>query len=165
MSWPLGAEVVVRSRPDGVIGYCFPAVVVSDKPWLSTSASGTDVYITWTTRGNVYAVNSHNAGASFTAPLQVTNESAIYYYSNGGTVLPNGTALMVGSEYPESENNTKNTGPVPIVVFRTTNVVDPHGRRYVEHRRDVRDLIGDDGRLGRERQRGAGLQRIALGGR
>jgi hypothetical protein len=93
----------------------------ADKPWLSTSATGTDVYITWTTRGNLYAVNSHNAGASFSAPLQVTNESGVYYYSNGGTVLPNGTALMVGSEYPESGNNTKNTGPVPIVVFRTTN--------------------------------------------
>ena len=93
----------------------------ADKPWIAASASGTDVYITWTTRGNLYAVNSHNSGASFSSPLQVTNESNIYYYSNGGTVLPNGTALMVGSEYPENGNNTKNTGPVPIVVFRTTN--------------------------------------------
>jgi len=93
----------------------------ADKPWIAASASGTDVYITWTTRGNLYAVNSHTSGASFSSPLQVTNESNIYYYSNGGTVLPNGTALMVGSEYPENGNNTKNTGPIPIVVFRTTN--------------------------------------------
>jgi hypothetical protein len=93
----------------------------ADKPWLATSATGTDVYITWTTRGNLYAVDSHNSGASFSSPLQVTNESNIYYYSNGGTVLPNGTALMVGSEYPENGNNTKNTGPVPIVVLRTSN--------------------------------------------
>jgi hypothetical protein len=93
----------------------------ADKPWIAASASGTDVYITWTTRGNLYAVNSHTSGASFSSPLQVTNESNMYYYSNGGTVLPNGTALMVGSEYPENGNNTKNTGPIPIVVFRTTN--------------------------------------------
>src|SRR5439155_3787357 len=45
----------------------------------------------------------------------------IYYYSNGGTVLPGGTAIMVGSEYPETGNSTKLTGPVPIAVFRSTN--------------------------------------------
>lgn len=28
--WPRGAEVVVRSRPDGVVAYCFPATVVAD---------------------------------------------------------------------------------------------------------------------------------------
>jgi hypothetical protein len=93
----------------------------ADKPWLSTSANGNDVYITWTTRGNLFAASSHNAGGAWTAPLQVTSESNIYYYSNGGTVLPSGAALMVASEYPENGNNTKNTGPLPIVVFRTTN--------------------------------------------
>src|SRR5437764_1061066 len=61
------------------------------------------------------------AGASFSAPLQVTAETGQYYYSNGGAVLPNGTAVMVGSEYPEGGNSTRLTGPVPIVVFRTTN--------------------------------------------
>lgn len=103
-----------------------PAVQISggtwaDKPWIASSANGNDIYVTWTTRGNLYAVDSHNAGASWSSPLQVTNETGVYYYSNGGTVLPNGTAVMVGSEYPESGNNTKLTGPVPIVVFRTTN--------------------------------------------
>jgi hypothetical protein len=93
----------------------------ADKPWEATSANGNDVYITWTTRGDLYAVNSHNAGASFSTPLQVTAETGQYYYSNGGTVLPNGTAVMVGSEYPEGGNSTRLTGPVPIVVFRTTN--------------------------------------------
>ena len=93
----------------------------ADKPWLATSANGNDVYITWTTRGDLYAVNSHNAGASWSSPLQVTSETGVYYFSNGGTVLPNGTALMVGSEYPESGNVTGQTGPIPIAVFRTTN--------------------------------------------
>jgi hypothetical protein len=93
----------------------------ADKPWIATSANGNDVYITWTTRGNLYAVNSHNAGNTWSAPLKVTNESGMYYFSNGGTVLPNGTAVMVGSEYPESGNVTGQTGPIPIAVFRTTN--------------------------------------------
>ena len=93
----------------------------ADKPWIATSASGTDVYIMWTTRGNLYAVNSHNAGSTWSTPLQVTNETGMYYFSNGGTVLPNGTAVMAGSEYPESGNVTGQTGPIPIAVFRTTN--------------------------------------------
>jgi len=93
----------------------------ADKPWLASSSNGNDVYVTWTSRGNLIAVDSHDGGSTWTSPLQVTNESGIYYYSNGGTVLPNGTAVMVGSEYPESGNNTKLTGPIPIVVFRTTN--------------------------------------------
>jgi hypothetical protein len=93
----------------------------ADKPWMATSANGTDAYITWTTRGDLYASSSHNAGATWSAPLRVTSETAIYYFSNGGTVLPNGTAVMVASEYPENGNQTGNTGPIPIVVFRTTN--------------------------------------------
>jgi len=93
----------------------------ADKPWIATSGNGADVYITWTTRGNLYAANSHNAGSTWSTPLQVTNETGMYYFSNGGTVLPNGTAVMVGSEYPESGNATRLTGPVPIVVFRTTD--------------------------------------------
>jgi len=93
----------------------------ADKPWIATSATGADVYITWTTRGNLFAVSSHNSGSTWSGPLQVTNETGHYYYSNGGAVLPNGNAVMVGSEYPESGNATGATGAVPIVEFRTTN--------------------------------------------
>jgi len=93
----------------------------ADKPWIATSADGQNIYVSWTTRGNLVTVESHNGGVSFTAPQQITNESAIYYYSNGATVLPNGTAVIVGSEYPEKGNSTKLTGPVPIVVFTSTD--------------------------------------------
>jgi hypothetical protein len=120
-----GNHIMFAKSTDHGVSFTAPVQVSggtwADKPWIATSANGTDVYITWTTRGNLYASSSHNAGSSWSSPLQVTNETNIYYYSNGGTVLPNGTALMVGSEYPENGNNTKNTGPVPIVVFRTTN--------------------------------------------
>ena len=92
-----------------------------DKPWLTASANGQDLYVMWASHGNVDAVSSHNAGATFSAPIQVTNESNIYYYPNGGTVLPNGTGVIVASEYPEKGNNTKMTGPIKIVAFRTTD--------------------------------------------
>jgi hypothetical protein len=103
-----------------------PATTISggvwaDKPWLTSSANGNDIYVTWSTHGNIYAVDSHNGGATWTSPLQVTAESQVYYFSNGGTVLPNGNAIMVASEYPENGNNTKSAGPIPIVEFRTTN--------------------------------------------
>jgi hypothetical protein len=94
----------------------------ADKPWMTTSANGVDVYVMWATRGNAYAVSSHNSGASFSAPVQITNEQYIYYYPNGGTVLTtNGTVVMAAAEYPEKGNNTKNTGPINIVAFRSTN--------------------------------------------
>jgi hypothetical protein len=93
----------------------------ADKPWMATSANGQDVYVGWSTRGNVITVESHNGGTSFTTPQQITNESAIYYYPNGAAVLPNGTAVIVASRYPEKGNATKLTGPVPIVVFKTSD--------------------------------------------
>ncbi len=120
-----GNHIVFTKSSDHGVTWSAPVQVSggtwADKPWMATSANGNDVYITWTTRGNLYAVNSHNAGATWSAPLKVTNESGMYYYSNGGSVLPNGTAVMVGSEYPESGNATGATGPVPIVEFRTVN--------------------------------------------
>ncbi|HET6848119.1 MAG TPA: sialidase family protein [Gaiellales bacterium] len=93
----------------------------ADKPWMTAGANGQDIYVMWASHGNTVSVSSHNAGASWSAPLQITNEQYIYYYPNGGTVLPNGTVVMSASEYPEKGNSTKNTGPVPIVVFRSTN--------------------------------------------
>jgi BNR repeat protein len=93
----------------------------ADKPWMTTSANGRDVYVMWASHGNTFAVSSHDSGASWTAPGQITAEQYIYYYPNGGTVLPNGTVVMTASEYPEKGNNTKQTGPIPIVVFRSTN--------------------------------------------
>jgi hypothetical protein len=120
-----GNHIMFRKSADHAATFTSPIQVSggtwADKPWLATGASGADVYITWTTRGNLYAVSSHDGGATWSSPLQVTNESNVYYFSNGGTVLPNGTAVMVGSEYPENGNNTKRTGPIPIAVFRTTN--------------------------------------------
>jgi len=93
----------------------------ADKPWMTTSANGQDIYVMWASHGNIDATSSHDAGLTFSTPVQITNESNIYYYPNGGTVLPNGTAVIVESEYPEKGNNTKITGPINIVAFRSTN--------------------------------------------
>ena len=97
------------------------AGVWADKPWLTVSSSGRDIYVAWSTHGNVVITDSHDGGSTFSTPQQFTAESGIYYYPNGGTVLPNGTALFAASEYPEKGNSTKLTGPIPIVVFRTVD--------------------------------------------
>jgi hypothetical protein len=93
----------------------------ADKPWLASSADGQYVYCWWASHGNVDVTSSQDFGATWSTPAQITNEQYIYYYPNGGTVLPNGTAVMGASEYPEKGNNTKNTGPVNIAVFRSSD--------------------------------------------
>jgi hypothetical protein len=104
----------------------------ADKPWMTTSASGQDIYVMWSSHGNIDATSSHDAGLTFSTPVQITNESNIYYYPNGGTVLPNGTAEIVASEYPEKGNNTKITGPINIVAFRSTNLGSSWQRTVVD---------------------------------
>ena len=47
----------------------------ADKPWMTASANGTDVYCWWSSHGNVDVVESHNSGATWTAPAQITSES------------------------------------------------------------------------------------------
>jgi hypothetical protein len=94
-----------------------------DKPWIAANGNGSDVYITYTSSGgNLYAVDSHNSGATWSLPLRLTNESGEYYYSNGGTILPNGTAVIAASEYKQSSGaNSSSSGPINITVFRTSN--------------------------------------------
>jgi hypothetical protein len=94
-----------------------------DKPFIAANGNGSDVYDTYTSSGgNIFAVYSHNAGATWSSPSKLTNESGEYYYSNGGTILPNGTAVMVASEYKQSSGaKSSSTGPINIVEFRTTN--------------------------------------------
>src|SRR5947209_6164445 len=105
---------------------------MSSKPWQKESAHVQSIYDMCASNGNTVSVASHDSGATWSAPLQITNEQYIYYYPNGGTVLPNGTVVMSASEYPEKGNNTKNTGPVPIVVFRSTNLGSSWQRTVVD---------------------------------
>ena len=95
----------------------------SDKPWMGISKNGTDIYITFTkgTGGDLYETHSHDSGATFsTAQLIGTVSGTHYFYSNGLAVLPNGTAVMSASLYPNSNRQSSNS-PISITTFRTTN--------------------------------------------
>jgi hypothetical protein len=97
--------------------------ISSDKPWMGISKNGTDIYITFTkgTGGDLYEVHSHNGGSSFsTAQVIGTVAGTHYFYSNGFAVLPNGTAVMSASQYPNTNRQTT-TSPISISTFRTTN--------------------------------------------
>jgi hypothetical protein len=124
-TWMQGNNISFADSSDHGATWSAPrtisAGVWADKPWLTVSPAGQDIYVAWSTHGNVEITESRNGGSTFSAPQQFTAESGIYYYPNGGTVLPDGTALFAASEYPEKGNNTKLTGPIPIVVFRTAN--------------------------------------------
>lgn len=98
------------------------AKLSSDKPWLGISPNGTDVYIGWAkgTGGDLYEAHSHDGGTSFTAPQMIgTQTGNHYYYANGLSVLPNGTAVLSASLYPGTNGQT--SGTITITTFRTTN--------------------------------------------
>ncbi|MDR2985307.1 MAG: glycoside hydrolase, partial [Nocardiopsaceae bacterium] len=109
-TWMQGNNISFAKSTDHGSTWSLPltvsAGVWADKPWLTVSPSGNDIYVAWSTHGNVVVTSSHDGGATFTPPQEITNESSIYYYPNGGTVLPNGTVLFAASEYPEKGNNT-----------------------------------------------------------
>jgi hypothetical protein len=78
----------------------------TDKPEITTSASGRDVYISWNgpQGGDLYVSVSHDYGATWT-PLQLSS-SKRYYYAYDGRVLADGTVVFSESslEYSGLKN-------------------------------------------------------------
>jgi hypothetical protein len=78
----------------------------TDKPELTTSASGKDVYISWNgpEGGDLYVGQSHDYGATWTQ--QKLSDSKRYYYAYDGRVLPDGTVVFAESslEYAGAKN-------------------------------------------------------------
>src|SRR4051812_8415293 len=91
----------------------------ADKPWMATSANGSDIYIAYESRSQLFITSSHNGGASFSAPVNVNTDSSVYRYPNGFVVLANGTAILSDSKY--NGGSVKTAGPVEIEGGRSTN--------------------------------------------
>jgi hypothetical protein len=88
----------------------------TDKPWIAISPSGQDVYVAFNSTGS-YISASHNYGASFSAPTK-TNSDALYWFTEGGVVAPNGNVYFSES----AEMNAKSpTGPINLAVVSSTN--------------------------------------------
>jgi hypothetical protein len=84
----------------------FGNVSWTDKPEITTSASGKDVYISWNgpQGGDLYVGQSHDYGATWTQ--QKLTDSKRYYYAYDGRVLSDGTVVFSESslEYSGSTN-------------------------------------------------------------
>jgi hypothetical protein len=66
----------------------------TDKPEVTLSATGKDVYVSWNgpQGGDLYVGQSHDAGATWTQRKLTTTKR--YYYAYDGRVLPDGTVVF-----------------------------------------------------------------------
>lgn len=85
-----------------------------DKPWIGTDVTGTNVYVAYEDYRGLLIAASHDSGASFGSPVLAESASGYSHFPYGLTVLPNGTAIVSTTAYP-------NRGVLPIETFRTTN--------------------------------------------
>ncbi len=78
----------------------------TDKPEITTSASGKDVYVSWNgpQGGDLYVGQSHDYGATWTQ--QKLTDTKRYYYAYDGRVLADGTVVFSESsiEYSGLKN-------------------------------------------------------------
>jgi hypothetical protein len=86
--------------------HVYGSVSWTDKPEITTSASGKDVYISWNgpQGGDLYVGQSHDYGATWTQ--QKLTDSKRYYYAYDGRVLDSGTVVFSESslEYSGATN-------------------------------------------------------------
>ncbi len=104
-------HAVTWSAPIGVKG---KGLSFSDKPILTISPSGQDVYLAWNASDS-YVTVSHNSGASFGSRIK-TNNDGLYWFAEGGVVAPSGAIY-----FSESAENQNSTGPVQLAVVKSTD--------------------------------------------
>lgn len=99
--------VVVSRSEDGGRTWSVPTPVTgdlrprwSDHPYLFASPSGDDVYVALNASDS-WVVASHDGGRSFESPVR-TSIDGRYWFHTGGTVLPDGTALVAAVDYSQT---------------------------------------------------------------
>jgi len=99
----------------------FGNVSWTDKPALTTSADGRDVYISWNgpNGGDPWMSVSHDAGATWTQ-TQLVNSNR-YFYAYDADVLPNGNVVFSESSIDYSGPGASAVGVVEFRDFVSTN--------------------------------------------
>ncbi len=105
----------------------------TDHGWVGASANGRDVYVMWA-QGDAWETHSHDFGATWSTPVRVTDNKQYFYYPEGVSVLPDGSAVAAMSAYRCGKGSTHCAGPINISVLRTTD----GGRSYTE---DIIDTV------------------------
>jgi hypothetical protein len=79
-------------RPSGQVSW-------ADKPFITSSASGKDVYVSWNgpTGGDLWMGVSHDYGATWTQTR--VDQSKRYYYAYDAKTLPDGTVIFSESSF------------------------------------------------------------------
>ena len=91
-----------------------PEIELGDKPALTISPSGRDVYVAWNSSDSYISV-SHDFGATFGLPIKTNNDTR-YWFAYTGAVAPDGTVTFSETNYTQEA-----TGPVNVVVIRSTD--------------------------------------------
>jgi len=96
-------------------------VAWTDKPILTTSANGQDIYVAFNgpTSGDPWVAQSHNGGQTWTQTKVV--DSSRYYFAFDGHVLPNGNVIFSEASLDYSGPHSTLVGQSQINVIRSTN--------------------------------------------
>jgi len=87
-----------------------------DHPWITVSDDGSDVYIGFNKVAN-YQVASHDFGATWGDPIRTSTDGR-YYYSEDGTVLPDGTVIFASTAYAMPNGRNKS---IDVYAVRSTD--------------------------------------------
>lgn len=125
-SWMNDSDIMFSKSLNHGATWSTPASVFGnvswgDKPQITASADGVDVYISFNgpTGGDPWIATSHDSGATWTQ-TKVT-DSKRYYFEYGSAVLPNGTVVFSEISFTYSGPGAAAEGPVLIHVFRSTD--------------------------------------------
>lgn len=91
-----------------------PVGAFTDKPILTISPSGRDVYVAFNSSDS-YVRASHDYGATFADPVR-TNDDRRYWFAEGGAVAPDGTVYLA-----ESAEHQSATGSVQLWLLRSSD--------------------------------------------
>jgi hypothetical protein len=92
----------------------------TDHGWIGASANGRDVYVMWA-QGDGWETHSHDWGATWSKPVQVTYNKQYFYYPEGVSVLPDGSVVLAMSAYRCGKGSVNCAGPINISVLRSTD--------------------------------------------
>jgi hypothetical protein len=104
----------------------------SDKPWLTLSPDGKDVYIAFNSSDS-YVAASHDYGRTFETPVR-TNQDQRYWFHSGGAVAPNGDVYFAAVDY-----NPNYRGESHINVLKSIDA----GKTWTTHRLDTSQEMPD----------------------
>jgi hypothetical protein len=126
-SWMNDSDIMFSKSVNHGATWSTPAPVFGnvswgDKPQITTSADGVDIYIAFNgpTDGDPWIATSHDSGTTWTQTKVV--DSKRYYFEYGSAVSPDGNTIVFSEiSFTYSGPGAAAEGPVLIEAFRSTD--------------------------------------------